>query len=167
MQKAISNAVRVFPVAVKAKSAGATRTIYKTIKSLTPKQQGAGETLQDAEGRACFDEAEELDARALARKSIVAAEEQKETVAHNMENRLRQTQAFSTQQTSEKQVCKLMAGLPNNQGGPNTRHGRDRNWKDAPAELWKLVAPECRELVELCTDVAQHGRHHRLAQTER
>ena len=118
LQKAISKAVRAekrdrvekLPVrAEEGKGAGATRIIYRTINSLAPKQQGARETVWDAEGRAYFGEAEELDTRAQALMSIMAAEEQIETDASAMENmRTRQTQAISIHKFSEKQVCKLM-----------------------------------------------------------
>ena len=79
MRAEIRDRVEKLPTrAEEAKGAGATRISYRTINSLAPKQQGAPETVWDAEGRACFGEAEELDARAQALLSLVAAEEQNE-----------------------------------------------------------------------------------------
>ena len=78
LQKAISKAVRaekrdrvekLLTGTDEAKGVGATRIIYRTINSLAPKQQGTRETVWDAEGRAWFGEAEELDARAHASPS--------------------------------------------------------------------------------------------------
>ena len=116
--------------------------------------KGAREAVWDAEGRACFGEAEELDARAQALQSIMAAEEQNQEDANATENtRTRQT----AHKFNEKQVYKLMMGLPDNTGGPKTRPG-DGCWKGAPAELWMLVARLCSGLLaELWPDVAQHG----------
>ena len=157
LQKAISKGVRaekrdrvekLLTKADEAKGAGATRIIYRTINSLAPRQQGARETVWDAEGRACFGEAEELDARAQALQSIMAAEEQNEEEAL-----ARQTQAISAHKFNEKQVYKLIMGLPDNKGGPKTRPC-DGCWKGAPAEYWKLVDRQCSGL---WTDVAQHG----------
>ena len=165
--KAISKVVRaeqrdrvekLLTRAEEAKGAGATRIICRTINSLAPKQQGARETVWDAEGRACFGEAEELDARAQALQSKVAAEEQNEEEALATGNtRTRWTQAISAHKFNEKQVYKLIMKLPDNKGGPKTRPG-DGCWKGAPAELWKLVARQCSGLLaELWTEVAQHG----------
>ena len=149
LQKAISKAVRaekrdrvekLLTRAEEAKGAGATRIIYRTINSLAPQKQGARETVWDAEGRACFGEAEELDARAQALQSIMATEEQNEEEALATKNtRTRRTQAISAHKFNEKQVYKLIMGLPDNKGGPKTRPG-DGCWKGAPTELWKLVA---------------------------
>ena len=112
----------------------------------------------DVEGRACFGEAEELDARAQARPSMMAAEEQDEEEALATENtRTRRTQAISAHKFNQKQVYKLTMELPDSEGGPKTRPG-DGCWKGAPAELWKLVARQCSGLLaELWTDVAQHA----------
>ena len=134
LQIAISKAVRgekrdrvekLLTKAEEAKGAGATRIIYRTINSLAPRQQGVRETVWDAEGRACFVEAEELDARAQALQSTMAAEEQNEEEAL-----ARQTQAISAHMLNEKQVYKLIMGLPDNKGGPKTRLG-DGCWKGA------------------------------------
>ena len=169
LQKAISKAVRAekrdrvekhLTRAEEAKGDEATRVIYRTINSLAPKRRGARETVWDAEERACFGQAEELDIRAQALKSIMAVEEQDEETASAMENTsTRQTQAISMHKFNEKQVYKLMMGLPDNKGGPKTRPG-DGCWKGAPAELWKLVARQSSGLLaEFWTDVAQHWRH--------
>ena len=133
LQKAISKAVRaekrdrvekLLTRAEEAKGAGATRIICGTIGGLAPKQQGARETVWDAEGRACFGEAEELDARAQALQSIMAAEEHNEEGVVATENtRTRQTQAISAHKFNEKQVYRLMMELPGNKGGPETRNG--------------------------------------------
>ena len=169
LQKAISKAVRAekrdrvekhLTRAEEAKGDEATRVIYRTINSLAPKRRGARETVWDAEGRACFGQAEELDIRAQALKSIMAVDEQDEETASAMENTsTRQTQAISMDKFNEKQVYKLMMRLPDNKGGPKTRPG-DGCWKGAPAELWKLVARQSSGLLaEFWTDVAQHRRH--------
>ena len=167
LQKAISKAVRaekrdrvekLLTRAEEAKGAGATRIFFRTVNSLAPRQQGARETVWDAEGRACFVEAEELDARAQALQSTMAAEEQNGEEALATENkRTRRTQEIPAHKFNEKQVYKLIMGLPDNKGAPKTRPG-DGCWKGAPAELWKLVARQCSGLLaELWTDVAQHG----------
>ena len=65
---------------------------------------------------------EQLDTRAQALESIMAAEEQNEPDASTIETMsTRQTQAFSTHKFSEKKVYKLMMGLSDNKSAPKTK----------------------------------------------
>ena len=144
-QKAISKPVRavkrdrvekLLMRAEEGKGAGVTRIINRTINSLAPKQQGARETVWDAEGRACFGEAEELDARAQALQSIMAAEEQNEEEALATEKtRTRRTQAISAHKFNEKQVYNLIMGLRDNKGGPKRL--------DLEMDAGKVRPPSC------------------------
>ena len=104
LQKAMSKAVRaekrdrvekLLTKAEEAKGAGARRIIHRTINSLAPRQQGARETVWDAEGP-------------ISEKLKNSTHEPK-PFGHN--KRTRQTQAISAHKFNEKQVDKLIMGL--------------------------------------------------------